>query len=222
MIHGGAVRPALIHVGGTIQILKHFHFPACLTKMGLECIRDLSFPDRQGGGIMKLSKAFSIVLAVAFIALAVPASAAENPANYMVLKGGLYSPSQDFDIGATHFELDDGFVAEVAFGHYYLPVFATELGVGYFESKGSPATPSGETKFKVVPVTLTAKALLPFGPIEPYGEFGIGGYITKAEVSGTIANFSGSTKGVFGLHAGAGVNFNVAPNTFVGAEGKYI
>ena len=163
-----------------------------------------------------------LVVLLAAIGTPVPAPAAGGPANYVVLKGGLYSPSKDFDIGATHFELDDGFVAEVALGHYFLPVFATEFGVGYFESKATPAVPPGETKFKVVPVTLTAKALLPLGPFEPYGEFGIGAYITKAEVSGTIGNFTGSTKGVFGLHAGAGANFNITPAVFLGAEGRYL
>jgi len=171
---------------------------------------------------MKSKSGLILILSVALIGIASLASAAENPANYMVLKGGLYSPSKDFDIGATHFELDDGFVAEIAVGHYFVPIFATELGVGYFESKASPAVPPGETKFKVVPVTLTGKVLFPLGPIEPYGEFGIGGYITKAEVSGTIANFSSSTKGVFGLHAGGGVNFNITPAVFLGAEGRYL
>jgi opacity protein-like surface antigen len=171
---------------------------------------------------MKSKSGLILILSVALIGIASLASAAENPANYMVLKGGLYSPSKDFDIGATHFELDDGFVAEIAVGHYFVPIFATELGVGYFESKASPAVPPGETKFKVVPVTLTGKVLFPFGPIEPYGEFGIGGYITKAEVSGTFANFTGSTKGAFGLHAGGGVNFNITPTVFLGAEGRYL
>lgn len=171
---------------------------------------------------MKPASCLFLVLAVVLMGIAPSVSLAEAPPNYMVLKGGLYSPSKDFDIGASRFELDDGFVAEIAAGHYFLPVFATELGVGYFESKGSPAVPPGETKFKVVPVTLTAKALLPMGPIEPYGEFGIGAYITKAEVSGTIGSFDGSTKGVFGLHAGAGVNFNITPTTFLGAEGRYL
>lgn len=163
-----------------------------------------------------------LVLVFFLIGMAPSVSLADNLPNYVVLKGGLYSPSKDFDIGATHFELDDGFVAEVAVGHYIVPFFAAELGVGYFESKASPAVPPGETKFKVVPVTLTGKVLFPFGPIEPYGEFGIGGYITKAEVDGTIANFTGSTKGAFGLHAGGGVNFNITPNVFLGAEGRYL
>ncbi len=171
---------------------------------------------------MKRPPVLFLVFAFFLVGMAPSVSLAANLPSYFVLKGGLYSPSKDFDIGASHFELDDGFVAEIAVGHYIVPFFAAELGVGYFESKASPAVPPGEMKFKVVPVTLTGKVLFPFGPIEPYGEFGIGGYITKAEVDGTIANFTGSTKGAFGLHAGGGVNFNITPNVFLGAEGRYL
>ncbi len=171
---------------------------------------------------MKTANRLIPVLFVVLMGILPAAALAEGPPNYLVLKGGLYSPSKDFDLGTTHFTRDDGFVAEIAAGHYFLPAFATELGVGYFESKSTPAVPPGELKFKVVPVTLTGKVLLPMGPIEPYGEFGIGGYITKADVSGTIGSFSGSTKGVFGLHAGGGVNFNITQTTFIGAEGRYL
>jgi opacity protein-like surface antigen len=181
-----------------------------------------SFVDGPEGGHMKRSLVLHLVLAAVLVAAGTSVSLAETPPNYLVLKGGLYSPSQDFDVNAAHFELDDGFVGEIAFGHYFLPVFATELGVGYFESKASPAVPPGDLKFKVVPVTLTGKVLLPFGPIEPYGEFGVGAYITKADVSGTVGNFSGSTKGAFGLHAGAGVNFNITQIVFLGVEGRYL
>jgi len=170
----------------------------------------------------KTAFALFLVVAVALIGIAPSVSLAEYPSNYMVLKGGLYSPGKDFHIDNTRFNHDDGYVAEVAFGHYFMPMFALELGAGYIESKASPAVPPGETKFKVVPVTLTGKVLFPFGPIEPYGEFGIGGYFTKAEVSGTVSSFSGSTKSVFGLHAGAGVNFNITQNIFLGVEGRYL
>ena len=164
--------------------------------------------------------ALFLVLAVALIGIAPSVSLAEYPSNYMVLKGGLYSPSKSFNIDNTHFNHKDGFVGEIAVGHYFMPMFALELGAGYFESKA--AAPANETKLKVVPVTLTGKVLFPFGMIEPYGEFGIGDYITKADVSGTISNFHGSTKSVFGLHAGAGVNFNITQNVFLGVEGRYI
>lgn len=170
----------------------------------------------------KIRIALFVAVAASLIGMAPSVSPAENPSNYLVLKGGLYSPSKDFNIDNTHFNHDDGFVAEVAVGHYFMPMFALELGAGYFESKASPAVPVGETKFKVIPVTLTGKVFLPIGPVEPYGEFGIGGYFAKADVSGTFTNFSGSTESVFGLHAGGGVNFNITSTIFLGAEGRYL
>ncbi len=172
--------------------------------------------------MVKLIFALFLVLSVALIGVAPSVSLAEYPSNYVVLKGGLYSPSDDFDLEGQHFNHDDGFVAEIAYGHYFMPMFALELGAGYFESKASPEVSAGETKFKVVPLTLTGKVLFPIGPIEPYGEFGIGGYIAEADVSGTPSNFSGSTESVFGLHAGAGVNFNITPTIFLGVEGRYL
>jgi opacity protein-like surface antigen len=172
--------------------------------------------------MMKPIFALFLVLAVALIGIAPSVSLAEYPSNYVVLKGGLYSPSNDFDLNGQHFNHDDGFVAEIAYGHYFMPMFALELGAGYFESKASAAVPAGETKFKVVPLTLTGKVLFPFGSIEPYGEFGIGGYITGTDVSGTVNEAIDSTKSVFGLHAGAGVNFNITQNIFLGAEGRYL
>lgn len=168
----------------------------------------------------KTAFAVFLVIAVALIGFAPSVSLAGYPSNYLVLKGGLYSPSNDFHIDNTQFNHDDGFVGEIAFGHYFMPMFALELGAGYFESKA--AAPANETKLKVIPVTLTGKVLFPIGPIEPYGEFGVGGYFTKAEVSGSVSNFSGSTKSVFGLHAGAGVNFNITESVFLGVEGRYI
>src|SRR5512144_2142807 len=136
--------------------------------------------------MMKTAFAVLLVLAVAVIGVAPSGALAEYPSNYVVLKGGLYSPSDDFDLQGQHFDRDDGFVAELAYGHYFMPMFALELGAGYFESKASAAVPPGETKFKVVPLTLTGKVLFPIGPVEPYGEFGLGGYITQTDLSGTV------------------------------------
>jgi opacity protein-like surface antigen len=177
---------------------------------------------------MKTTCTVLLVLAIALIGVAPSVSLAESPMNYMILKGGIYSPSQTFDVsninGGTidHVDPKTGFNGEIAFGRYILPVLATELGVGYFESKGSPAALPGEATLKVVPVTLTAKGILPMGPIEPYGEFGIGAYIAKLSVTGDLEHFDSSSKSVFGLHAGAGVNFNITPNVFLGVEGRYI
>lgn len=176
--------------------------------------------------------ALFLVLATALIVIAPPASQAEyaagKPANYVAIKGGIYSPSESFDINDFNAGLTDrldsktGFNGELAIGHYFLPVLAVELGVGYFESKGSPAAAPGETKLKVVPVIATGKVLLPIGMIEPYGEFGIGAYFTELDVTGNSGSFRGSSEITYGLHGGAGINFNVTDSLFLGVEGRYL
>jgi len=178
---------------------------------------------------MKKTSILSLLLAVTLMGISSLASAEEEkPANYVVLKGGIYSPSMSFDLNnynngsTTHLDSKTGFAGEVAAGHYFLPMLAVELGAGYFESKGSPAAQSGETKLKVVPLIATGKVLLPLGIFEPYGLFGIGAYITDLDVSGNTGDFRGSTEITYGLHAGAGFNINFSNNMFAGLEGKYL
>lgn len=167
-------------------------------------------------------------LAVALIGITSQATAAEKPSNYVMLKGGIYSPSNSYDLdnfnsgSTTHFDSKTGFAGEIAVGHYFLPMVAIELGAGYFESKGHPALEPGEVKLKVVPMTATGKVLIPIGPVEPYGLFGIGAYLTDMDVSGNSGDYHGSTKITYGLHAGAGVNFNFTDKFFMGVEGRYL
>ena len=168
------------------------------------------------------------VLAAALLSIGSMAFGAEKPANYFELKGGVYSPSESSDLdnfnagNRSHLDSKTGFAGEVSMGHYILPMLAVELGVGYFESKGSPVAQPGETKLKVIPVIATGKVLLPIGPFEPYGLFGIGAYFTDLHVSGNTSNFGGSSEVTYGLHAGAGVNINLSDEMFVGVEGKYL
>jgi outer membrane protein W len=168
-----------------------------------------------------------LLVIVFLIGLATQSHAAESPSNYLVLKGGLYSPSMshnldNFNGGSTsHLDSKTGFAGEIAIGHYFLPMLALELGGGYFESKGSPAAEPGEAKLKVVPLVATGKVLLPLGMFEPYGLFGIGAYITELDVSGNLGSFRGSTEVTYGLHTGLGFNINF-DRMFVGAEGKYL
>ena len=183
---------------------------------------------------MKCTFVLSLVLSAVLIALAPSASlaepASETHSNYTVIKGGVYSPSDTYDINnfnngvniTSHIDPKTGFNGEIAFGHYFLPIFGIELGAGYFESKGSPAAEPGTTKLKVVPILASAKVFIPLGPIEPYGEAGIGAYFTKLEVSGNLGSFSGSSKVTYGVHAGVGLNFNLSDSFFLGAEGRYI
>ncbi|MHB8057528.1 MAG: outer membrane beta-barrel protein [Desulfuromonadaceae bacterium] len=172
--------------------------------------------------------AFVTVLAVASMSIATAASAAETPGDYIALKAGVYSPSDSYHLdtfnAGNRDSLDSktGFAGEIAVGHYFLPMLALELGAGYFESKGSPAASPGDTKLKVVPLVATGKVLLPLGPFEPYGLFGIGAYITDLDVNSNTDGYHGSTEVTYGLHAGAGVNINFQKNMFVGVEGKYV
>jgi len=174
---------------------------------------------------MQHNVVLSLFLVLVLIGIAPSVSLAEGSSDYAVLKYGIYSPSAKYDLENINVDTKTGMDGEIAFGHYFLPFLALELGGGYFESKGSPAAQPGETKLKVVPILLTAKVFLPVVLIEPYGEFGIGYYITKFEVSGLsgpLAKVSSDRKGVVGLHAGAGVNVNITPIVFLGAEGRYL
>lgn len=172
-------------------------------------------------------------LAVALIGITPLAAAAEEiktekPANYVVIKGGIYSPSMSFDLdnfnagNRSHLDSKTGFAGEVAIGHYFMPMVALELGAGYFESKGSPAAQPGETKLKVVPLIATAKLLIPLGIFEPYGLAGIGAYISDLQTDGNTSNFQGSTEVTYGFHAGAGFNINFHRSIYAGLEGKYL
>ncbi len=171
-----------------------------------------------------MSRTFTLVLvlAVALTGIVPSAALADKPSSYLVLKGGYYNPSKSFDLDNVHFNTKDGFVLEGALGHYFLPFLAVEVGGGYLESKTDASVPGADAKLKVVPVVATGKLLLPVGPIEPYGEFGVGLYIVDLDISGTPGNFSGSTKSAFGYHAGGGVNVDLGPVIFLGAEGRYL
>ncbi len=181
---------------------------------------------------MKRIFVLSLVLAAVLIVISPTPSLAEEASktlpNYAVIKGGGYSPSESYDLNnfnggsTTHLDTKTGFDGEIAVGHYFMPIFGIEVGIGYFESKGSPAAEPGSTKLKVVPVLVSAKLFLPLGPIEPYGEAGIGHYFTDLDVSGNLGSFSGSSKGTYGVHLGAGLNFNLTDSFFLGAEGRYI
>ena len=164
---------------------------------------------------------FILALGIVMTGIAPSTALADKPSSYLVLKGGAYSPSKDFDLDNVHFNTKAGWVVEGALGHYFLPFLAVELGGGYLESKTSALSPA-DAKLKVYPVVATGKLLLPAGPFEPYGEFGVGVYIIDIDLSGTPSNFSGSTQGAFGYHAGGGLNIDLGTNIFLGAEGRYL
>lgn len=173
-----------------------------------------------------------LILAGSFTAAASAVYADDNdmPANpkYFVLKGGRYSPSGNYDIDnfngntTSHLDAQTGLSGEIALGQYSNPELALELGIGYFESKGSPAPEAGSTRLKAVPIVVTAKSFAPMGALNPYLEFGIGAYLTRLEASGNTGSFSSKSKATYGLHAGAGFNIDLGNLLFIGLEGRYL
>lgn len=176
-------------------------------------------------------RGFVLIAAIMFCltGLAIDASEAGQTGSYIALKGGIYSPSAEFDLGninvETTFDGDakSGFAGEIAVGHFFLRSFALELGIGYFKAEGSFAdelAAQHELDFNVIPVVLSAKVFLPIGPINPYGEAGVGAYFSELNVSDNANTFDGTT--TFGIHAGAGLNVNVSSSMFMGVESRYV
>lgn len=173
--------------------------------------------------------ALAAALVAGLMGLAGAGTAAEHTGNYIALKGGIYSPSAEFDLDNLNvdetFDADTqtGFAGEFAFGHAFSPSFALELGLGYLRSNGTiedVAAARHELDFNVIPLLLTAKVFVPVGPVFPYGEFGVGAYFSEFDVSDNANSFEGTT--TFGVHAGAGVDVDVSSRVFVGLEARYV
>ncbi len=111
--------------------------------------------------------------------------------------------------------------AEVAWGHYFAPFFGVEFGVGYFQSRQFADVNAGRLVVEALPVLLSAKVSLPLGPLEPFGEVGVGAYFWKSEIEGIFGNLITNREADFGPHAGAGVNINLTDTFFLGLEGRY-
>jgi opacity protein-like surface antigen len=177
---------------------------------------------------MKQTIVLSVVLVVALIGVAPSAAKAEtgykNYDDYFTLKGGVYYPSERFDLdefSSTDFDRKKGYTGEIAWGHYYAPVFGTEFGVGYLQTRRFPDLGPGRTRVEAIPVLLSARLLLPVGPVEPYGEIGVGAYFSKLETEGGIGGPRSFREVDFGPHAGVGVNINFTDTFFLGVEGRY-
>ena len=161
---------------------------------------------------MKHRACFISVLSIVFIALLPFSAEGQEKRDYLIAKGGVYSPTGGLD----DLNFGTGFNGEVAWGHYFSPNFALEIGAGYFDSDD----------VRVVPFMATGKAIYPTGNWELFGEVGVGAYFAKFNgvlshpVLGTISINEDDT--VFGLTLGLGVNYNITEEFFLGIEGKYL
>ncbi len=146
----------------------------------------------------------------------------ELPNYYSVKFGGFFPDSNDFE---------DGFAGEVALGHYFSPNFALEVGLGYVwigDFNGKVSTPYGhigaDIDVAALPLTATAKAVLPLKNAELYAGAGGGFYFLNASafyfVFGIPVYYEDNDT-AFGGHIMAGVQFYPSDTVFIGVEGKY-
>jgi opacity protein-like surface antigen len=153
-----------------------------------------------------------LVVAIALVFLLPISSTGQERRDYIIGKGGVYSPTGGLD----DLNFGSGFDGEIAWGHYFSPNFALELGAGYFESDD----------ILVVPFLATGKAIYPRGRWELFAELGVGAYFANFKGNlndpalGTIVFDDGDT--VFGLTLGFGVNYNITEEFFLGIGGKYL
>jgi opacity protein-like surface antigen len=146
--------------------------------------------------------------------------------NYVVGKLGVYIPTSN-DLSGY----DTGFNGEFAFGHYFNPYLALELGVGYFHTEGDVtvvypgAKYHGSEKIEVTPLTASLRVSMPINIwLELYGIGGIGAYFVydHINVSNYYHDYISDDTTAFGAHLGGGINFNINPKFFIGAECKYV
>jgi opacity protein-like surface antigen len=147
-----------------------------------------------------------------------------GPSNYVVGKLGVYIPTSN-DLSGY----DTGFNGEFAFGHYFNPYLALELGVGYFQTEGDVivvypgAKFHGNEKIEVTPLTASLKVSIPVNIwVEPYAIAGIGAYFVHDHIDVSNHNDISDDTTAFGVHLGGGINFNINPYFFIGAECKYV
>ncbi len=177
---------------------------------------------------MKRTVMLLMVIAAVLIVLAPWLSQAEPASqkrpDYTAIKGGYYYPSERIrmdEFSGTDFDRRNGMNAEIGFGHYYVPVFGTEFGIGYFENRRFPGIGAGRTRLDAIPVLLSAKLYLPLGPVEPYAEAGIGAYFTRFEIESANGSDRSFREVDYGPHMGVGLNINFSDSFYVGFEGRY-
>jgi opacity protein-like surface antigen len=153
-----------------------------------------------------------LVLTITLVFLLPISATGQESRDYIIAKGGVYSPTGGLD----DLNFGSGFNGEVAWGHYFLPNLALEVGAGYFESDD----------IRVVPFLATGKAIYPTGNWELFAAVGVGAYFAKFD--GTLNNplvgviAFDDDDAVFGLNLGFGVNYNITEEFFLGIEGKYL
>jgi len=150
---------------------------------------------------------------------------------YVEIKGGIFSPNSDGNETSNDGglkEFDSGFNFEGAFGARYNKYFALESGVGVYaaDTKETIRTSVSATNGKVVvvPITISAIAILPIDIVDLFAGVGFGYYSStlKFATATTSGNFNQEySAGALGYQLIGGIDINLTQHIAVGAEIKY-
>jgi opacity protein-like surface antigen len=160
-----------------------------------------------------LRYAFALLLAST---AAVAQAQTAGSENYLMARLGMYQPTSD---DMDYFDFNSGLAGDVVFGRYVHPNIAMEFGLGYFKSAMDDT--DGDVTMSVVPITMSARFLVPVGRAEPYGLIGVGVFRATYEEDSGFGSYD-ETANAFGLQLGGGVRFNISPNAFLGADLRYL
>lgn len=161
--------------------------------------------------------ALAAVLAMPLAAHASPtmtAAVTDSSPYYVGTRVGMYVPQSD-DMDA----FDNGLNTEVQVGRRFNQNFALELGLGWMSS--SADTGAGEISVSSIPLTATAKGILPFGKAELYGLGGLGAYFSDFKVETPNGDVSDDDTSL-GLHLGVGAQFALTQQLSLGVESRYM
>jgi len=171
----------------------------------------------------KMLAALTAALAMPFAASASPSMAApvaDAPAStpyYVTTKVGMYSPQSD-DMDELGF--NNGLATEIQVGRRFNQNFAAELGVGWLASSTDEVL-GMKAKLSSVPLTATAKGILPLGKAEVYGLGGLGAYFSKFEFESPEGDLSENDTSL-GLHLGVGAQLALTSQLSLGLETRYL
>lgn len=166
-----------------------------------------------------------------FMTISVSSGALAQPQRpqYLVLKGGIYSPQTE-----NLKDYKTGLNLEGAFGYQFDRNWAIEAGAGYIETSAKKTSLYGSelvrdsVQLRVVPLTVAIKGSIPAGRTELYGIGGTGFYFMETRVnyddrySNRNDNDAKDTETLFGGFLGVGARFHVSPKMFFGIEGRYL
>jgi outer membrane protein W len=149
-----------------------------------------------------------------------------NKLHYIAIKGGIYSPTGDLDEFSTNFN------GEITINRYLTPNFALDANVGYFQTDYSEngqlfgISYSGAADIYSIPITASAKGIIPFDFGEIYAGGGAGWYFIWGDLDLNVTNIGrisvNDDGNTWGFHLLAGIAFDLSDNFFVGMEGKYL